>query len=271
MLIDWTTNIWLDAHLFAGDGAVRGMRSGVARVDASPERHMADVAAVADVFIVNALSWPRLGMHVPNDFVAEYVRRFPGRAIGFACVDPRDPGAADELRRAVGDLGMKGLKLAPTYQEFDPWCEEAWRIYALADQLRIPIYWHQASAGNPRSVLEWADPTRLDRIARAFPDLVMILEHFGLPWGNVAVQMLRKHPNMYADVSARLTRGWDMYNCLRQAMDYEVTGKILFGSDFPVQTTAEAMASLRAFARPQDGLPPIPAAVIEDIIANRPL
>ena len=54
------------------------------------------------------------------------------------------------------------------------------------------------------------------------------------------------------------------------ALDYKVMGQVLFGSDFPVQTTQEALDSFRGLRRFAPGLPEIPEAVIEDVIYNRP-
>jgi hypothetical protein len=136
--------------------------------------------------------------------------------------------------------------------------------------LGIPILWHQASAFPAQSVLEYGDPLLLDKVARAFPELRMILAHFGLPWSDITVQLLRKNKQLYTDVSARMYRKWEMYNALLHALDYDVTGQILFGSDFPVQTTEEALATFRSIPAFAPGLPPIPDAVIEDIIHNRP-
>jgi predicted TIM-barrel fold metal-dependent hydrolase len=271
MLIDWHTNLWLAEHLSEKTRAGMARSSGGRPTDAGPERHTREIATVADKFVVITCKWPRCGTDVPNDFVADYVRRHADRAVGFACVDPNDADAADQLERAVTRLGLRGLKLSPPYQGFDPWCKEAWRLYELADHLRIPILWHQASAYPSEAMLEYANPVLLDKVARAFPDLRMILAHFGLPWGAETVQLMRKHPQVFTDVSARMYRPWEMFNGLMHAIDYGVTGRILFGSDFPVQTTTEALETFRGLRRRFSGVAEIPDALIEDIIMNRPL
>lgn len=264
MLVDWMTNLWNEDHVSRDLKQAGGTR------DATPDKHEENVLATADSCVVTTLSGLHLGIHVPNDFVAEYIRKHPGRAVGLATVDPMDPEALPELERAIRDLGLHGLKLAPTYQNFDPWAPEAWAVYDLANDLGIPIYWHQ-SAGGASSPLEFADPVKIDKIARTYPGMKMMLEHFALPWGNIAVALARKHEQVYVDVCARVVRTWDMYSCLRLAIDYGVTGKVLFGSDFPIQSTEQAMASLRVFSDPNFELKPIPEAEIESIIYNRPL
>ena len=55
-----------------------------------------------------------------NDNTAALVRAYPDKLIGFLSVHPRDPAMDDELDRATGDLGLRGIKLGPNYQNFDP-------------------------------------------------------------------------------------------------------------------------------------------------------
>ena len=57
------------------------------------------------------------------------------------------------------------------------------------------------------------------------------------------------------------------------ANEYMVTDRLLFGSDFPVLTPAEAIARFRAINDWGAGasMPKIPEEVIESIIYERPL
>ena len=47
-----------------------------------------------------------------NDDLAAFVSADPTRLFGFAAVDARDTAAGQEVRRALTDLGLRGLKLA---------------------------------------------------------------------------------------------------------------------------------------------------------------
>ena len=80
--------------------------------------------------------------------------------------------------------------------------------------------------------------------------------------------MIRKHPNLYADVSALHTRPLQMYLALAGAVEYRVIDKLLFGTDFPFATpteTADALLNVNDLVRGSN-LPPIPEDAIEDII-----
>jgi len=272
MLIDWHTNLNLQSHYLDAEGAAEFNTRVAAGVSADPEAHQRLVADVAEKFAVVTMRFDNLKIRVPNEFVAEYVHRFPGRAKGFACVDPLDSNAVKDLEFAIRELGLHGLKISPVYGGFDPWCHEAWRIYDLCDRLQIPLLWHQSAAYASAATLEHGNPILLDKIARQFPKLRMIIAHLGQPWMGETVVLLRKHPQILADLSARFHRKWQLYNGLMLALDYRVTKQILFGSDFPVRTTEQALAEFRGLNDWGDGvkMPVFPAEIIEDIIQNRP-
>ncbi len=78
-----------------------------------------------------------------NDRLAAAMRAHPTRFSGFACLPWQDPqAAADELDRAVGELGMKGVLLigrpGPTFLDdgrYEP-------VLAKLAALKVPLYVH---------------------------------------------------------------------------------------------------------------------------------
>jgi hypothetical protein len=110
-------------------------------------------------------------------------------------------------------------------------------------------------------------------VGRAFPDLRIIVAHFGQPMMEETVVLMRKNKNVWTDLSARFHRPWQLYHGLRVAMEYKVTDRILFGSDFPVMTTKQALDRFRNINSwgGDATLPPIPSELIEQIIYERPL
>jgi predicted TIM-barrel fold metal-dependent hydrolase len=116
--------------------------------------------------------------------------------------------------------------------------------------------------------LKNAHPLTVDEIAIAFPDLKIVMAHIGHPWVRDTVSVIRKHPNVYADVSAIYTRPWMTYEALVMAHEWGAMHKLLFGSDFPVTTPAYAMERLRAVNEIVAGtaMPKIPLEKIEAII-----
>jgi len=208
-----------------------------------------------------------------NDAVAEFVAAAPGRRIGFLSIHPEVPGAEDELERARTDLGLKGIKLGPNYQIFDPLGAAALRIYELAERNGLPILFHQGASPVRDAPLRFAHPLLMDEIAIRFPELRVVMAHLGHPWQRETIVTIRKHPHVYADVSALFYRPWSFYEGLRLATEWGALDKLLFGSDFPIATPGETAAGLRAVNEPIAGtsLPPVPLEAIEELIARDPL
>jgi predicted TIM-barrel fold metal-dependent hydrolase len=208
-----------------------------------------------------------------NDRVAEFVGAAPGRRIGFLSVHPDVAGAEDEFERCRTDLALKGVKLGPNYQIFDPLGGGAKRIYGLAQERGLPILFHQGASPVREAPLRYAHPLLMDEIATEFPDLRIVMAHMGHPWQRETIVTIRKHPHVYADVSALFYRPWSFYEGLRLAVEWGAFEKLLFGSDFPIATPDETMAGLRNVNAPIAGtaLPPVPLAAIEDLIHRNPL
>ena len=270
-LIDWHTHCYLPEHLGAAARAAMQSRAVMAG-ESGPEAHRRGVVENgAEKFVVIKMptAW---GRSIPNDFIADYVARYPGRAIGFASIDPTDPRAPEELERSIAELRLGGIKLSPVYHGFDPWSSSAWRLYEAADRLRVPVMFHMGGAYDPEASLEWGSPLLLDRVARAFPRLRLIVAHLGQPMMQETVMLMRKNPNVFADLSARFHRKWQLYNGLQVAIEYRVTDRLLFGSDFPVATTGQAVEAFRSINDWGEGvrLPPIPAKLIDAILYERP-
>ena len=270
-LIDWHTHVWRSDHM-TSQARADMKKHGVIGGEASPDEHKRLVVdGGAEKFVV--INAPvRAHKRIPNDFIADYVSQYPGRAVGFASVDPNDPTAPEDFERSVTDLGLQGLKLSPVYQGFDPWSPEAWRLFHIANKYDTPVMFHMGGAYDPNGVLDWGNPLRLDKVGRAFPDLRIIVAHFGQPNMQETVMLMRKNKNVFADLSARFHRKWQLYNGLLVAIEYKVTDRITFGSDFPVMSTMDAVNAFKNINNWGEGitLPRIPEDLIDDIIYNRP-
>jgi predicted TIM-barrel fold metal-dependent hydrolase len=203
-----------------------------------------------------------------NDATAEFVRAYPDKLIGYLSVHPYDPGCLDEIERGVQDLGLKGIKLGPNYQNFDPLGEEAFGVYARAQELDLPITFHTGTSPIQFADLDYAHPRHFDRVAIAFPELKMVLAHMAHPWQETTIAVIRKHPNLYADLSALFYRPWSFYTCMRLAQEWGVLHKLLFGTDFGVSTPQENIDALLDPNRIVEGtnLPRISEAAMQEII-----
>ncbi|MGD9713353.1 MAG: amidohydrolase family protein, partial [Thermomicrobiales bacterium] len=179
-----------------------------------------------------------------NDDTAAFVSVHLDKLIGFLSVHPHDPGALDEIERATQELGLVGIKVGPNYQNFDPVGSEAFAIYARAEALGLPMLFHQGTSPVSTADLDYAHPRHMDRIATRFPGLKVIMAHIGHPWQVDCLVVIRKHPNVFADISGNFYRPWSYYNAFRLATEWGVMHKILFASDFPIATPQETIDAL---------------------------
>lgn len=269
-LVDWHTHLYLNEHRLGDDEADMKARGVAGAGKASPSLHRAAMQErnVKKVIVVPSARTARV--KIPNAFISDYCASFEGQAVGFCTVDPREPGSFQEFKQGVTELGLRGLKLAPTYQGLDPRLPECWPFYGLAQDLEIPVMFHCGGAYS--GSLEFQDPCLLDKVAMNFPALKIWIAHLGQPFMEQTVILMRKNRNIWADLSARFHRKWQLYNGLMHAIEYGVTDRLLFGSDFPIRTPAEAEREFKAINDwgPGVTMPRIPEEIIDDILYNRP-
>jgi predicted TIM-barrel fold metal-dependent hydrolase len=222
----------------------------------------------ADKAIVLGFRAKHVGYVVPNEYVADYVNRHPNKLVGFCSVDPHDEDAVEQLDHAILKLGLRGLKLGPIYQNVHPSDGKITRLFKRAEELKIPILIHQGTTFCCDVSLELANPVLLQPIALQFPRLKMIIAHMGHPWIGETITLIRKHPNLFSDISALHYRPWQFYNALVLAYEYRILHKLLLGSDYPFTTPAETIDGLKKVNQFTKGtaLPTVPEEEIESLI-----
>ena len=161
-----------------------------------------DEARVDKALVVGLKSGTTLGMEVPNEFIASEVRPHPERLSWACAVDLTADGAASEAERCVNELGAVALgEIAPAYGHYsanDPRC---FPVYEAARSLDVPILMHAGPTPPPNSRLRFGDLQALDDVCVNFPELKIVLCHFGEPYFEEATYLMVKHRNLYADLS----------------------------------------------------------------------
>lgn len=235
--------------------------------DSKPEDHW-KASEVVDKVVVFGLQAKASGICVPNELIAQYAAAHPDKVEGWTSVDPNEPDCIEQLEHSVNVLKLRGLKLGPVYQHFDPQDRKHWPFFAKVQQLGLPIMWHQGTTFPSAARLKWGLPLQLEDIAMDFPDIKMIIAHLGHPWEVDTMVLIRKCPNMYTDISAVHYRPWRYWQAMVTAMEYGVEHKILPGSDFPSGTMNNIIAGLRAVNNPvlRTNLPKIPDEVQDMIL-----
>ncbi len=108
-----------------------------------------------------------------NDSLARFVAAAPERLVAFATVDPREPGAGEEIERCVREHGMRGVKLHPWLQGFSAHEPGLQAVCESAAALGVPVLFHD---GTP----PFSTPLQLASLARREPRTTIVLGHGGL-------------------------------------------------------------------------------------------
>ena len=117
--------------------------------------------------------------------------------------------------------------------------------------------------------LRYAHPLVMDEIAIRFPDLTVVMAHIGHPWQADTIAVIRKHPNVWADVSAGLLppvvvlHGDAPRDRVERAA--QAAARARTTRSRPSAETIAGMHALNDIPR-ASGLPGIPEAAIEAII-----
>lgn len=208
------------------------------------------------------------GVWVDDAYVAEYVSAHPDDLIGFLSVDPTQPGWRDELEQGHRDLGLRGIKLLSMYAGFRPSDRELDDLWAYATKHALPVLLHTGTTFVAQAPIECTLPRHLDDVAIRYPDVVIIMAHLSHPYGGECAAVIRKHPNVYADVSAIHYRPWQLYNAMMEVQEYGVWHKLLFGTDYPFATVDNSIAGFRSLNDMLEGtaLPRLDSEQIEKMI-----
>jgi predicted TIM-barrel fold metal-dependent hydrolase len=175
-----------------------------------------------------------------NDEVSQVMQQYPDRFVGFASVDPSDlPRAVQELHRAHDELGLKGLKLNPALQSFDPTGPPMLELYSHAERLDMPVIIHTGVTLSKRFSLTHNQPLLHDDIARKLPKVRFCLAHMGWPWVLDAVTVAIRNPNVYLDTAGTFS-GTPIEHMRHltslvppRVIENALAEKIMFGSDYP--------------------------------------
>jgi predicted TIM-barrel fold metal-dependent hydrolase len=173
-----------------------------------------------------------------NDLLAGLVARHPDIFVGLAH-HRLAPGAAEELKRAVDELGLRGYKLLGPMTDYafeDPQLRSVWEFCA---ERRLPVLIHFGFLGRGGGVVQHPrmSPLSLFEVARDFPEIPFVIPHFGAGYWQELLALCWSLPNIYIDTSgSNQWMKWMPYPLTLESLfakAYETIGpeRIVFGSD----------------------------------------
>ncbi len=183
-----------------------------------------------------------------NDYIMESVARYPRRLVGFCSLPPKAGDATlVELERCI-DGGIKGIgELRPDIQGIERGDEPVIDdVLELAKRRNLVLNIHASEpVGHEYIGKGVATPDKLYRFILRFPELIIVLAHWGggLPFYALMPEVAEAMKNVYVDCSASpyLYRP-EIFNHVAELIGAE---KILFGSDYPLMPPSRIIKQLR--------------------------
>jgi uncharacterized protein len=215
--------------------------------------HM-DAAGVDKVAVlgVGYRPWNAYDPHAA-DYVQEMVQKYPDRLIGFYTADPL--GGVAEVHRfehAVGQQGLRGLKMLPSYNYVALNDRRIWPLYDAAQGLGVPVVIHTGWSAMPKGkMLAYDHPLYLEDVLVDFPDLKLVIGHTGFQWADEALFFMAKFPGVYGDFAfwAESVPLWRIAQVWTWAKQLGVMDRLLWGSDYPY---TDFQTGQRVFGRVAD-------------------
>ena len=145
---------------------------------------------------------------------------------------------------------MMGLKIHSSVNSVYPNDRrKMYPIYELCQEFAIPILFHTGTTGLGDCEVKYSKPEFLDEVCQSFPDLKLVMAHFGWPWSDVAIAIALRSPNVYLDVS-----GWKPRYLPPNVLPFlngTLQDRFLFGTDYPMLRQEEWMDDFKSSLGPK--------------------
>ncbi len=247
---------------------------------ANPDASLNTIAAcMADYEIIQtillATYFPQTGTGISNYRLYHWIKDKPGFVM-FGSLDFEHffYQGYNELEEMAGGGLIKGIKLYPAYQQINFESDRFKQIATLAGEKGLPLMFHGGvsyklwkelgteavlnlphsprpasgrAAGEP-----YKRPREFEGVARAFPTINLIISHLCKPFFAEMIEVLKRNSNIYTDTSGILDSRLDTtYKaaCVEQVRRFIGEcgpEKMMFGTDFPVQTHADSVYFVEA-------------------------
>ncbi|MEM2914181.1 MAG: amidohydrolase family protein, partial [Candidatus Bathyarchaeia archaeon] len=74
-------------------------------------------------------------------------------------------------------------------------------VFELCEKFGVPIFVHTGDTLTRTGKIKYSRPIFIDELAVDWPDLVLIMCHFGLPWIEEGAEIAYKNENVMVDLS----------------------------------------------------------------------
>lgn len=203
-----------------------------------------------------------------NQWVVDYCKENPKRLLSCGSVHPRHTTNVEADMEQIARTGIRMIKIHPPHQllfanDYVNGVKELEVIYRMAEKHGIPVMVHTGTSIFPGARNRYGDPLFLDDVAVDFPNLKILMAHGGRPiWMQTAFFLLRRHRNVYLDISGIPPKLLLQYFPRLQ----EIASKTLFGTDWPSPGVKDIKQNINEFS-----VLPLSAEIQEQILSKTAL
>jgi uncharacterized protein len=180
-----------------------------------------------------------------EDSVAAAVQRHPSRFVGFFMFNPMAGDVGPRLTRPLGEQRLRGICLFPAMHGYRLDDERVREVFGAAAEAGAIVFVHCGvlSVGIRKKLglasafdLRLGDPLALAATAARFPEVPVIVPHFGAGLFREALMAADQCANIHLDSSS--SNGWMKYHpgltleaVFRHAVAVVGAGRVIFGTD----------------------------------------
>jgi uncharacterized protein len=193
----------------------------------------------------------------------EFAAAYPDRVLFCGGVDPMFEGveaALEQLDHQINDLGAKSIKFYNGHVPRGWRCDDeeiAYPLYEKCKELGVNVIQFHKGLPFGTGNIEEMHPADLQKVARDFPDMTIVLHHLAMPYTAEAINIGARFPNVYLALSANfqffLTSPRLVVEWLGQCLQAVGSERMLWGSEAAL--SGGPMPYLKAFMEvemPQD-------------------
>ena len=190
-----------------------------------------------DKAVVFGFAFKDMGLcRYANDYVADAIKRYPDKLIGYMILTPTSDEITKEIDRCI-DMGLTGIgELMPYGQGFN--IDDQKEMSNLSNaciERDLPVIIHTNEAvGHHYCGKTDTTAVKAGALAHNYPDLKVIFAHWGggLLFYELMPEIRKQNKNVYYDTAASPF----LYDkkIYKVAKEIGILDKVLFGSDYPL-------------------------------------
>ena len=168
------------------------------------------------------------------DEAVKLVAPDPDRLIGFAWIEPTLPDALEAVDYALGEKGLRGVKMIPDH--WYPADERAQACYKKIEEHGKPMLFHTGILWGRSDTSQYCRPAFFE-IMLHYPGIRFAMAHISWPWTDECLAVNGKFRynqegewTSYVDITTGAPRIWKV-DALQKALSYLGDEHIVYGSD----------------------------------------